>query len=351
MPKADWKAPFLRFRDQVRPLFDANVKLYHGILMTPFHKKGEIKEVIKNLAAADLGQPLALTIETPTEDCKYHAQFFYGESSTCSLLGEALSGIEDWIRRVPKGLLPEFDWKFRVNTKDQLSAWTDLVYYLAWEVDAPYLQATVEYQSRIHDVSSFEWSSNPWPETCDPRPLLIRQGNSSNRFTEFLETFSDKLWCPDVIGAYLRGEPFCGDLIGASLAAVDVLVFMLEQNRGQEAAKQNERPARRRPTQESRVTLEVKLLKGFLRMHHDPRETGDVALIPLTAKQIAEHMQWCNPDGEPVQSRASRRMEGIFGPDAMKKYKRAFLGDIDRLRDLLDDEKGAKRGHRRLKEG
>lgn len=128
-----------------------------------------------------------------------------------------------------------------------------------------------------------------------------------------------------------------GEFIAASLAAVDVLVFMLDQVRGQEFAKKAEilGSVKKKPSRPRRISADVMLLKAFLRHHHDPRETGDKAMIPLTTEQIAEAMQWLNEDGKPVQSRASRRMADVFGLNAMDKYRSIFQGDIIRLKDIL----------------
>ena len=336
MAKSDWKAPFLKLRDQIRPLFDSGVKLYHGILMAPFHERKDLDEVVQNMEACSRGKTKVAYFETPTVGCKVHAHYFFGDSGGCNVLGHALSGIDDWMRAVPKELLPKFTVPCESAFKPykDLATWTSLVYYLAWEIDAPYLQAAVEQQARVEEVSSDPWSDWPQPEGCDPRPFLIHQGDTSGQFEKMLLRFSqceEFRWCPDIIGAYVVGEQISGEFISASLAAIDVLVFMLDQVRGQELAKQNElsSPIKRKSTKPRRVSYDVMMLKGFLKLHHDPRETGEKALIPLTTKQIAEYMQWFNENGEPVQSRASRRMEDIFGPDAMSKYKVAFEGDFD----------------------
>lgn len=345
MSKPDWKTPFLKFRDQIRTHLDAGVRLYHGILVSPFYEKHEINEIIENLAPADAGRPLALTIETPIEDSKYHAHFFYGDSSACGLLNLALSGIEDWLRGAPPGLLPQFNVTCKTHAFGrEMVIWANLVYYLAWEIDAPYLQAVVEYQTLRERDGFVPWQLGAWPQNCDPRPGLIHQGKSNDQFTKFLATLSDPeidKWCPDIIAAYLQGEPFCCDFIGASMAALDILVFMFDQVRGQEPTGQSKlsTPAKKKSNKAGRVSSDVKLLKGFLRIHHDPRETGEKACTPLTAEQIAEAMQWTNESGKPIQSKASRRMAEIFGANAMDKYRSMFEGGTPKsgFRKLLGD--------------
>lgn len=345
MSKSNWKLPFLRFRDRIRPLFDSGVKLYHGILMAPFHERKDVKDVVENLDPCFRGKSKVAEIETPTEGCQFHAHYFFGDSGGCKLLGNALSGIDDWMRTVPKELLPRFHVRCDSLSEQyrNLVTWANLVYYLAWEIDAPYLQAAVEHQARIEVVGFFPWSEWPQPAGCDPRPILIHQGDSSGQFETLIERFGESeefQWCPDIIDAYLVGEEISGEFIAASLCAIDILVFMLDQVRGGEAVKQNEltTPIRRRSTKRSDIAKDIVLLKAFLRLHHDPNTNNKTAGIALTAEQIAEAMKWVNKAGEPVQSRASRRMSDIFGPDAMNKYRGLLEGDIKRgFRKTLGD--------------
>ena len=369
MAKTDWKAPFLNLREQVRPLFDSDTRLYHGILMAPFHKQKALKEVVKNLPAAGMAKECVATIETPTDGCDFHAHFFFGDSGGCKILGQALDGIEDWMRAVPKELLPRFDVPSNtlVSAYQNLVTWTSLVYYLAWELDAPYLQATVEYQPRLEEVSSAPWSNWPQPKGCDPKPVLLHQETSSGDFYKFLERFgepNEDYWCPDIIGAFLTADPMCAEFIKASLAAIDVLVFMLDRVRGPEVVKQKKPLNRKKLRRNDEATREVTYLKIFLREHHDPRQNPATALKPLTVEEIAGHMGWNEPG---AQVKASRRMAKIFGPNAMKKYKSIFLegnvrrgfikllGDgsreIEEMPERSDDDDSRKKHHRRTREG
>lgn len=109
MSKSNWKLPFLRFRDRIRPLFDSGVKLYHGILMAPFHERKDVKDVVENLDPCFRGKSKVAEIETPTEGCQFHSHYFFGDSGGCKVLEHALLGIHDWIQAVPKELLPRFD--------------------------------------------------------------------------------------------------------------------------------------------------------------------------------------------------------------------------------------------------
>lgn len=336
MPKSDWKEPFLRFKDKLRPQFDEGEKLFHGILMSPFHEEKEIKEVVENQAAAYSEKPLALTIKTPTEDCKFHAHYFYGDKTICRQLNRDLSGIHDWLLGIPKGLLPEFNVSGQKTVPcENLLTWASVVYFLGWEIDAPYLRAVVDFQSRLHELCSVPWADFAWPQNCSPQPLLIHQGNSKRQFEKFLQTFSEPEkgpWCPDIIGAYLQGEPFCANFIEASLAAVDVLVFMLEQFRSHRASKQNDPSTaskKRKPKTTWRANKDTIFLVEFLKWYHNPRNTGEKASTPLTAEQIAKELKWYSDAGKPLQSKVSRQMAEILGPNAMEKYRRAFFkGDL-----------------------
>ena len=331
MATSDWKTPFLKFRDELRRHREVGPPLYHSILMSPFFTKNEIGEVIKSIAAADEGQPWAATVEMPTYDCKYHAQFFYGQKATCNRLSQALMGIERWLIDVPKGLLPRFYLQYPRNAEcTQLATWANIVYYLAWEIDAHYLQATVEYQAQLHEVTSVPWCEVEWPETCDPRPALIRQGTSEDYVSEFLKSYTIEggRWCPDIIGAYISGGSMCGDFITASMAAADILVFMLDQVRGQETDDPNKLRSSVKKMRQSRsreISNEVILLRGLLESTHNAENHGQKARTPLTAEQIAIALEWFSESGKPLQARVSRRMKEIYGPNGMEKYRSLFV--------------------------
>ena len=343
MATSDWKAPFLRFRDQIRPLFDAGVNVFHGILMAPCHEGGEIDEAVNELEAAISGKDLVATVETPTKYCKHHAHYFFGDEAACRVFEKSLEGLDRWIRAMPKNLLPEFHLPIRQFTEYRnTTKWACLVYYLAWELDLAYLRSMVEIRPRVADTPFVPWSDWDQPDGSDPRPLLIHQGNSEGDLHPLITKFAaEGKHLPEIIDAYLQGESLGAEFITASLAAVDALVFVLDQVRGQESAKQNElaTSVKRKPKRGGRVTTDVTLLKAFLQIHHDPRETGRKALIPLTTEQIAISMQWfAKKSGKPLQSKASRRMTEIFGENAMEKYRSIFEGDVRKgFKKLLGD--------------
>lgn len=331
MPIADWKTPFLRFRDRIRPHFDAGVQLYHGVLMAPYHDSSEVVEAVNALEAAIAGKTLAAEVETPTRNCKHHAHYFFGEEGACRVFARSLTDLDRWIKNIPKGLLPEFQIALGQHSRYRdMAKWACLVYYIAWEFDLPYLQGRVEFQPLVADGTFDLWSSLPQPDGCDPRPLLIHQGDTAGELRPLIaKFFDDGQYLPEIIDAYLpgnEGESMSADFISASLAAVDVLVYMIDQVRGEEPAKQNEVSSsiKKRSSKTRRVSSDTKLLKGFLRIHHDPRETGEKASIPLNYEQIAEGMEWFSNSNKPLQSRVSRRMTEIFGPNPMVKYRSMF---------------------------
>ena len=332
MATSDWKAPFLQFKDRIRPLFDAGVNLFHGVLIAPSYTSSEVTEAVDDLEAAISGKVLVAAIETPTRNCKHHAHYFFGDESACRVFEKSLEGLDRWIRAIPKNLLPEFHLPVDQSTKYRnITKWACIVYYLAWELDLAYLRGMVEIRPTVADSAFEPWADWPQPDGNDPRPLLIHQGDSAGDLQPLIEKFAaDGKHLPEIIDAYLQGESLGAEFITTSLSAVDVLVFMLDQIRGQESARQNELACsiKRKPKRGGRVTTDVTLLKAFLRIHHDPRETGKKALDPLTTEQIAIAMEWFAKSGKPLQSKASRRMTEIFGSNAMEKYRSIFQGNI-----------------------
>lgn len=341
MATSDWKAPFLRFRDQIRPLFDSNVEVYHGVVMAPFHRRSMVGAAVRKLKAAKAGKVGIAAIETPTKECGHHAHYFYGDKGAYVALGQALSGVEDWIQSAPNGLLPRFSIPRKTEgIKKDLVTWACLVYYLAWELDLSYLRAVCEFRPLLAEGAFEPWSKWPnQPEGVDLRPLLIHQGTSTGDLEPLKTKFAEcERFCyfPDIIDAYLVGGKSTAEFIGASLAAVDVLVFMLDKIQDLEAAKNSElgsstkSPKKKTKKAEGAID-DSTLLAAFLHHYHDQRKSGAKANIPLTAMQIAAAMNWS-------QSKVSRCMKKILGPNGMAKYRRNFHGKITPgLKKLFED--------------
>ena len=341
MAKLEWKVPFLRFREQIRPLFDNGVEIYHGVVMAPFHRRSMVGAAVRKLKAAKAGKVGIAAIETPTRECSHHAHYFYGDKGAYVALGQALSGVEDWIQSVPKGLLPKFSIPRKTTgIKKDLVTWACLVYHLAWELDLTYLRAVCEFRPLLAEGAFEPWSKWPHqPEGTDLRPLLIHKGTSAGDLEPLMMKFAEcERFCyfPDIIDAYLVGGQSTAEFIGASLEAVDVLVFMLDQVQDLEAAKNSElgsstKSPKKKPKKAEGAIDDTTLLKAFLQHYHDQRKSGAKANIPLTAMQIAAAMKWS-------QSKVSRCMKKFLGPNGMAKYRRNFHGKINPgFKNLLKD--------------
>jgi hypothetical protein len=249
--------------------------------------------------------------------------------------------------KIPGGFVPAFDIPAdRNQTHRNTLRWVSLVYYLAWASEAVYLDAELEYQASVDRIGFFPWEECPQPPGCLPFQWLIHQGVSSGRVPKWKQKFEDYgERIPDVIDAYLTDE-----LIKSSLMAIDILVFVLNGERRLEAVEKevdDKRPKADRP-RTRKVEREVKLLQNFLAGWHNPNRPepaegkGDEdwdPLKPLTAFQIAEKLNWITPRGRLDQSKVSRRMEVVYGPDPMAKYAATFpdADAADRLGTRLRD--------------
>jgi len=346
MTKQDWKIPFHKLKDQLQTLYDANQNVHHGVVMAPFHSHNapdDFEQIIGELEAADVGKFRIYSIRTPGAEEALHAHYFYGDNGAFQSMCRSLSGIEGWMRDIPKNLVPKFAVpQFASQTERDLVRWVGLVYYLAWEFDTPYLSAMVEYNASMKEVSFFPWIEWPQPAGFDPRPFLIHRTDPYETIEDWKEKFAEEeefYYLPEIIDAYLLGYPIIGEFVACSLTAIDCLIYMLEPVHGdREAARSFTKPIRKKPSRSNRMDNEVMLLKGFLRVHHDPKETGEKAFEPLTAEQIAVAMNWVSKSGKPLQAKVSRRMTDVFGKDAMRKYRRLIKRDIQPgFRDVLDD--------------
>ena len=341
MATSDWKSPFLRFRDQIRPLFDADVNVYHGVVMAPFHRRSMVGAAVRKLKAAKAGKVGIAAIETPTRECGHHAHYFYGDKGAYVALGQALSGVEDWIQSVPKGLLPKFSIPRKTTgIKKDLVTWACLVYHLAWELDLTYLRAVCEFRPLLAEGAFEPWSKWPHqPEGTDLRPLLIHKGPTAGDLEPLKMKFLEcERFCyfPDVIDAYLVGGKSTAEFIGASLAAVDALVFMLDQVEDLKSVKSRElkksTKSAKKNTKKAKLVIDATTLLGaFLHHYHFAPNSGAKVNVPLTVTQIAAAMNCSQPT-------ASRRMKKLLGPNCMAKYRRAFQGKIlPWLKDLVQE--------------
>lgn len=323
MANLDWKVPLLNFRDQIRPLFDGRVEVYHAVVMAPFHRRSMVGAAVRKLQAAMAGKTGIAAIETPTRDCDHHAHYFYGDKGAYVALGSALSGVEDWIQSAPPGLLPKFSIPRKSEgVKRDLVIWTCLVHYLAWKFNLPYLRSVCEFRPLLKEGAIEPWSKWPHqPEAIDLRPLLTHHGEFGGDMEPLKMVFAEcDRFCyfPDLIAVQLLNGKTTAEFIGASLAAIDVLVFMLEQVVARDEATIRGSANQQRKTKKADAVIDdTALLIAFLHHYHMTRVTGAKG-VPLTTTQIAAAMKWS-------QSKASRCMKKFLGPNAMAKYRSKFV--------------------------
>jgi len=330
MSNDKWKKPFKQLKDKLQVLYDANLNVYHGVLMAPFHEANEVGEVVSELEASFSGEILLSRIDVSTDNCCHHAHYFFGNNNGLLNLKRSLDGIEDWIEAIPKSLVPTFQIpKLNNQVEENLVRWANLVYFLAWKIKSPYLQAMVEYKVSINGGGSFPWEECPQPSGCDPRPLLIHQGDTSNQMQELKAKFSDEdLNIPDIIDAYLIGESMIMEFIACSITAIDCLTLMLEQKVLEVASDIDlEIKDRKKRSKSSRVENEIEMLKNFLIGYHKSERIKGNEYCPLTAEEIAHKMEWFSDNEKPLQSKVSRRMRTIFGENPMEKYRAVFQDD------------------------
>lgn len=331
MSNEKWKEPFKQLKDKLQVLYDANLNIYHGVLMAPFHAANEVEHVVHKLEASYAGKNLLARINTPTEGCQHHAHYFFGNNSCFQQLGRNLSGIKGWMEKVPEELVPKFHIpKLENQVEENLVRWANLVYFLAWELDAPNLEATVEYQEIANGGSSFLWEECPQPSNCDPRPWLIHQADRTDQIQEWMNKFSNEdLSLPEIIDAYLLGESMIGEFISRSLTAIDGLIFILEhvKQRQSEPSAKFSKPIREKWPKSVEVSNEVEFLKKFLVEYHSKERLAGNIFCPLTANEIAIQMKWISKSGKPLQSKVNRRMAQIFGENPMQKYKSPLEGE------------------------
>lgn len=224
--KEDWRAPFLKLKAGLRSLYDANLRIHHAVLLSTNRSEKELQPIFAMLEPAYICKNIAKSIVVNTDGCVYHSHLFFADDCRgLDQLGRWLKDIEEWVARVPRSIVPvAFDIPIVHNQAHRnIVRWVSLVYYLAWISDAPYLDAELEYQESANRSSFLPWSEWPQPPGCHPYMWLIHQGSSKGRISEWQNKFElrgESL--PDVMDAYLTG-----DLIACSLAAIDVLAFVL----------------------------------------------------------------------------------------------------------------------------
>lgn len=326
MNATNWESPFLGLKQRLRSLYEGNAPLFHSVLLMPHHGISEAASIVDLLEPSFQGHGLIRSISTPTEGCRHHAHYFFGSRTILRQMSSALRGIRSWIKAVPAGLIPEFQIpKLEDQTDEELVYWANLVYLVAFEADVPYLQATVEYQQDVDRIGFSPWDLCPQPAGCDPRPLLFHQRTSLVPLDVWENQFyADGLRLPDVIDGYLCGDQIVGDFLAASLAAVDVLLYMLPRMVEEQSGRSSKKRIPRNRSKNARWQRDIDRLIGMLVRLHCKTTSPDFTTSPLTGSQIASELGLVNSEGKPNQSRASLLMKDIFGRNPMGKYTESF---------------------------
>lgn len=326
MSKTDWRSPFRKFRDRIRVLYDANQQIYHSVLMTPFHSGEQSSDVVNEMEPVYEGHGLLSEIPIPTDGRGHHAHYFFGDNGAFQQLGRELNGVRGWIQSIPKQLLSEFDVPRLPNQTDEnIVYWTNLVYQVAWKIDAPYLQATVEFRPDHAGGAFLPWDACSQPLDIDPRPLLFQYGNPTVRFGQWPAKFeTDQRQPPEVIDAYLCAEEsIVGEFLYCSLTAIDALIYIVELKQAEKTYTEQNPIRRNRNKKNTPIHRDIAILFDFLRMHHFvdivDKEKGD-PMKPLTQTEIAVALEWFLPNGNPDQVKVTRRMKSLFGQRPMEQY-------------------------------
>ncbi|WP_237228829.1 hypothetical protein [Rubinisphaera sp. JC750] len=342
MGESDWKRPFHQLGQDLRSLLAEDGVLYHANLMTPFHEAGKAESVVESLEPALMGHELVHIIETPTNGGKYHAHYFFGAREQIDRLGKLLSPLDSWFKKIPAGLLPEYNLPSSMAPEDRkLVLWANTLYYLAWNFDAWYLDADVEYQEKIDVLPFKRWTELPKPADADPRPILTHANESQGTFTSWPSKFQrEACRLPEVIDAYLIdvGNEVCGEFLKASTAATDIIVGILDTHAGIKSGRGVvPRRTRTRHKRADRIWTEKFLIEALLLSHHDPKANPTRCMTVLTQEEIATRLGWISrATGKPLQKRVFDRMLEIFPQGGHRFYRQCFT-DEQSLKVLIKD--------------
>jgi hypothetical protein len=353
MNQRDWIKPFLKLKDKLQALYETNHGIHHGVVIAPHYDAmdpDDYARIISELEASFSGQDLLNTIVTPGGEAALHAHYFFGDNAILTATSKSLVGIAGWVKKVPKEVLPDFKIPpYRSQTDRNLVLWTSIVYHLAWKIDSPYLSAIVEQVACAEFPSSFEWEDWPQPPGYDPRQLLIHECHPYETIENWKEEFysqGNQYCLPEIIDAYLVGEPMIREFIAASLTAIDCLIYMMEQMLIDQKAPVSgfKKPRKSRTTKKEEIESEIHQMAGYIFRHwanewqkyykatenendESLREKGKQPK-PLTGDMIAVGMKWFGPgSGKPNQTKVSRLIKILFPPNGMMTYREAFKAD------------------------
>lgn len=320
----DWREPFLQFQDQLRLLDAVSLNISHCVALSVNRRDSDIQSMIHWLEPACQGKNLSLTIPVRTVGCQYHKHLFFSTNQHVIFqFGQLLTDIERWMDAIPGGFTPAFDIpKCQNQIHENLIRWVSLVYYLAWSSDVPYLFAELEFLESLEAITFSPWAECPQPTGCQPLDWLIHRSSAAGVIPKWKRKFEDRQTrIPDLIDAYLSG-----DLVAASMAAIDLLVYVLPGKRRRRSPLTEpyvERLAAKIPGQK-KTKRDLEDLKQRLLIYHNPWTNTDKDSNPeepLYAHEIAVLAGWApSGNGQKGSSKVSRMMSILFGPGGMKSY-------------------------------
>ncbi len=324
-----WKKPFYELGNNLRSLINEDLKLFHANLMTPFDGAEESKNVIPYLEPALDGYSHLTTIETPTRGCEFHAHIFFGDQQALDSLRTLIRQLPKWLKDVPPGLLPDYELPQTLDRFDRpLILWSNVVYFLAWEFDQWYLDASVEYHMGYRKREFDPWIRLRRPMDANPRPILTHEQGAIGSFEAWPARFArEECTLPPAIDAFLLdvGNNICGEFLRATAAAADIIAGILElKKQGKRHAKPVERRRTSR-TKAQRIEDDNFELMLCLLSHDMRKRDTDVELGPLRQTEIAQRLKWVSKNtGRPNQSKVSKRMDRLFPRGGQKQYLSMF---------------------------
>ena len=313
-----WQMPFRKLKDALRVGYrDAHLTVHHAIVLSATRKLPELQAAIDWLEPCIEGgkQIHSIIVES---DGITHAHLFFGKTRTgMEFLSEKLHGLDGWLKRLPKGLLPKIEIpKLDSQADINLARWASLVYFLAWECDAVYLDAELEFRENAKSGTFLPWKECPQPPLCDPRDLLIRRTDSNEAIKTWTKKFeAEEKKLPEVIDTWLPK-----DLFFSSICAIDVLLFNLVDQREQASLTRQASKDRKSKRSGNKFETDKFYLTSLLQGHHRPENEN--ADKPLKQPEIAELLGW-------DLNRVQRRMKLLF-KRGLTGYKNAFAGGLPR---------------------
>jgi hypothetical protein len=334
---SDWRDPFLEFQVTLQHIYEENLSVYHTVALSPSTERANLSRSLEFLEPAFHGKQLVLEIPVNTPGCSYHGHLFFAdERNAINQIQRALSGIESWCDQFPPRMFPSFDIP-RVSNQGHrdLIRWTSIVYYLAMETRAPYLEAEIEFQKDVNVVGFFPWNECPQPSNCNPLAWLVHLGIADNRIETARQDFREHdETIPDLIDVYLYE-----DYVKSSIAAIDIMAYKLHSERRHHERSEKRKPKRRRyKVSEMKSARMAMILRAVHENEVRILNSNGTVRHYLTWDEVAQKASILTNDKKPASSTVSRLADIIFGDDASTTYRRlAEASDRGRkLKAILD---------------